>query len=210
MFEALTYQNMLHEIQETSIKDGILNDTIGILITRPDLSTGRNIADSLEYYHFRSGKTVNFYLPGYGAYWSQQEHPDEKIVTIVNGVKWSFSNEMFVDFINDLEDHSQWRYSGESELLLVELKDGILSYENAIQLYLDKMLRDKVVESVHGLFEDIIRNTKKKDSISGVSNTLGTQKLKQLTRKNILYMAPFGLGKVITQEKYFCMKDLSI
>ena len=139
MFEALTYQNMLHEIQETAIKDGILNDTIGILITRLDLSTGRNIADSLEYYHFRSGKTVNFYLPGYGAYWSQQEHPDEKIVTIVNGVKWSFSNEMFVDFINDLEDHSQWRYSGESELLLVELKDGILSYENAIQLYLDKI-----------------------------------------------------------------------
>lgn len=69
MFDALTYQIMLEEIKENTRKYGILDDTIGILVTRPDLPTGNDILNSLEYFHFRTGKSVNFYLPGYGAYW---------------------------------------------------------------------------------------------------------------------------------------------
>ena len=37
MYEALTYQIMLDTISENARRRGILNDTIGILITRPDL-----------------------------------------------------------------------------------------------------------------------------------------------------------------------------
>ena len=40
MYEALTYQIMLEEISENARKRGILDDTIGILITRPELPTG--------------------------------------------------------------------------------------------------------------------------------------------------------------------------
>ena len=59
MFEALTYQIMLDTISENARMHGILDDTIGILITRPDLPTGKTIMDSLEYYHFRTGKALN-------------------------------------------------------------------------------------------------------------------------------------------------------
>lgn len=64
MLEAITYQNMLRDISSNQIK----NDTIGILITRPDLEAGKSILNSLNYYHYLSGNNVNFYLPGYGAY----------------------------------------------------------------------------------------------------------------------------------------------
>lgn len=37
MLEAMTYQDMLSDINENARKNGIINDTIGILITRPDL-----------------------------------------------------------------------------------------------------------------------------------------------------------------------------
>lgn len=65
MFDALTYQKMLKEIKKNSEKYGITDDMVAILITRPDLATGKDILNSLEYYHFRTGRSINFYLPGY-------------------------------------------------------------------------------------------------------------------------------------------------
>ena len=159
MIDALTYQIMLKEINRNARKEGILNDSIGILITRPELPTGKDILNSLEYYHFRTGKSVNFYLPGYGAYWNS-DYPDSKVVTTIDKVNWLFSNQMFALFIEDLEKNSKWQYSGESELLLVDLKEGTLSYEKMMQFYLDKMIRDGVIYSVNQCFEDLFRNCK--------------------------------------------------
>lgn len=42
------------------------------------------------YYHFRTGHSINFYLPGYGAYWTEEEYPDGKVVAeiaTVNGMR---------------------------------------------------------------------------------------------------------------------------
>lgn len=82
MFDALTYQEMLKEIKKNSEKYGITDDVVAILITRPDLATGKDILNSLEYYHFRTGHSINFYLPGYGAYWTEEEYPDGKVVKV--------------------------------------------------------------------------------------------------------------------------------
>lgn len=105
MLEALTYQEMLEDIAENMQRKGLKSDTIGILLTRPELDTGKHILDNLEYYHFRTGKVVNFYLPGYGAYW-HNAYPDGRVVTKINDVEWSFSNEMFVKFEDELEQRS--------------------------------------------------------------------------------------------------------
>lgn len=78
MFDVFTYQIMLEEINRNARKKGVLNDSIGILITRPKLPMGKDILNSLEYYHFRTGKSVNFYLPGYGVYWNS-DYPDSKL-----------------------------------------------------------------------------------------------------------------------------------
>lgn len=207
MFDALTYQEMLKDIRRNIERYGILDDTIGILITRPDLDTGKSILDSLEYFHFRTGKMINFYLPGYGAYWTN-DYPDGKIVATIDNVNWSFSNKMFADFISDLEEFSQWKYSGESELLLVDLKNGVLSYENMMQFYLDNMIRDNVVVSVHQLFEQLFRMCKDKDSITQISDALAFDKVKQISREKVLEKLPLGMGQVFTQGKYFCVRNM--
>ena len=208
MFDALTYQEMLKDINSNVERYGVLDDTIGILITRPDLITGKNILNSLEYFHFRTGKSVNFYLPGYGAYWPQKEYPDGKEVTTIDNVKWSFSNKMFAQFINELEEFSKWKYSGESELLFVELKNGILSYENVMQFYLDNMLRDNTISSVHQFFEELFRICQKTDSINQISNVIVLNKAKQISKENLIGEIPMGIGKIFTQEKYFCVRNL--
>ena len=205
MIDALTYQIMLEEINRNAREEGVLNDSIGILITRPELPTGKDILNSLEYYHFRTGKSVNFYLPGYGAY-CNNDYPDSKIVTTIDNVNWSFSNQMFALFIEDLEKNSKWQYSGESELLLVDLKEGTLSYEKMMQFYLDKMIRDGVIYSVDQFFEDLFRICK--DSMNQISNALGMNKAKQVSIDVLLDKLPLGLGNVFIQEKYFCVKNM--
>ena len=205
MIDALTYQIMLEEINRNAREEGVLNDSIGILITRPELPTGKDILNSLEYYHFRTGKSVNFYLPGYGAYWNS-DYPDSKVVTTIDNVNWLFSNQMFALFIEDLEKNSKWQYSGESELLLVDLKEGTLSYEKMMQFYLDKMIRDGVIYSVDQFFEDLFRICK--DSMNQISNALGMNKAKQVSIDVLLDKLPLGLGNVFIQEKYFCVKNM--
>lgn len=209
MLDALTYQEMLKHIKGNIERYGIENDTIGILITRPDLHTGKSILNSLEYFHFRTGKTINFYLPGYGAYWNDT-YPDGKIVTEINGVKWSFSNEMFTEFLSDLEKYSKWKYSGESELLLVDLKKGILSFDKIMQFHLDNMIRDNVIYSVHQFFEQLFSVCQDKETLNQVSNAFGLDKAKQITKERILDKLPVGLGNIFTQEKYFCVRNMEV
>lgn len=209
MLDALTYQEMLKNIKGNIERYGIENDTIGILITRPDLDTGKSILKSLEYFHFRTGKTINFYLPGYGAYWNDT-YPDGKVVTEINGVKWSFSNEMFTEFLSNLEKYSKWKYCGESELLLVDFKKGILSFDKIMQFHLDNMLRDNVIYSVHQFFEQLFRVCQDKETLNQVSNAFGLDKAKQITKERILDKLPVGLGNIFTQEKYFCVRNMEV
>ena len=185
MYEALTYQIMMEEISENARKYGILDDTIGILVTRPDLLTGKSILNSLEYFHFRTGTSFNLYLAGYGAYWPDSEYPDGEVVTVVDDVNWSFSNQKFVQFISELEKYSKWSYSGESELLLFELKKGILSYKNVMSFHLDNMIRDNVIQSIHLFFEQLFRICADKDSMIQIRNVLRNNKLKKIAVASI-------------------------
>lgn len=207
MIDVLTYQIMMEEINRNAREEGVLNDSIGILITRPELPTGKDILNSLEYYHFRTGKSVNFYLPGYGAY-CNSDYPDSKVITTIGNVNWLFSNQMFALFIEDLEKNSKWQYSGESELLLVDLKEGTLSYKKMMQFYLDKMIRDGIIHSVDQFFEDLFRICKDKDSLNQISNAFGMNKVKQISIDALLEKLPLGLKNVFIHEKYFLVKNM--
>lgn len=207
MIDVLTYQIMMEEINRNAREKGMLNDSIGILITRPELPTGKDILNSLEYYHFRTGKSVNFYLPGYGAY-CNSDYPDSKVITTIGNVNWLFSNQMFALFIEDLEKNSKWQYSGESELLLVDLKEGTLSYKKMMQFYLDKMIRDGIIHSVDQFFEDLFRICKDKDSLNQISNSFGMKKVKQISIDALLEKLPLGLKNVFIHEKYFLVKNM--
>lgn len=208
MYEALTYQGMLEEIAYNVRNKNIMNDTIGILVTRPDLPTGKEILNSLEYFHFRTGKTINFYLPGYGAYWPRTEYSDRKEVVEIDGVKWFFSNEKFVQYIEDLEKYSKWEYSGESELLLIELKEGKLSYKCMLQFYLDNMIRDGVIVSIHQFFEKVMRICSQTNSAKQISNAMGIDKAKQIMMDKLLEKLPADMGIIFGQERYFCVRNL--
>jgi hypothetical protein len=193
---------MLRDISNNQINE----DSIGILITRPDLEGGKSIIDSLNHHHHLSRENTNFYLPGYGAYWYGR-YPDGRIVTQIDGIEWSFSDKMFIGFIEELELYSNWEYSGESELLMLEYRAGILSFDNIMQFHLDAMLRDKVISSVPSFFQQLFRVCNKKKTLKEISNVFGKDKLVQVTKGAILDNLPSSLVNVFTQEKYFCVRN---
>ena len=202
MLEAITYNSMIDNIKENKIE----KDTIGILLSRPTSSTGRDIIDSLPYYHHRSGQSINFYLPGYGAYW-YGAYPDEKNVAIINGTQWSFSNLKYVEFIEALEEHSKWEYSGESELLLIEYTNGKLDYSNVLKFHLDAMLADKAISSVNSFFEDIFRYAMKQKNITQISDITGLKTMGQITVDCVLAKLPSFFNGVIKKERHYLIND---
>ncbi len=58
MIDAITYTEMLKHIRTNEF----VEDTIGVLITRPDLNTGNSILKSLNYFHHLTGNNINFFI----------------------------------------------------------------------------------------------------------------------------------------------------
>ena len=131
------------------------------------------------------------------------------MVSKIDGTEWSYSDKMFVGFIEDLEKYSTWKYSGESELLMLEYKDGNLSFDGMMRFYLDNMIRDKVIVSVPSFFQQLVRICKKDNSLEKISNAFGRNKLAQVTKETFLDNIPSCLENVFTQEKYFCVRNYS-
>lgn len=202
MLGAITYQEMLQDINNKPLKE----DSIGILITRPELDSGREILKNLNYYHHLSGKSKNFYLPGYGAYW-YGTYPDGRVVTQIDNVEWSFSDKMFVEFITEIQLYSTWKFTGESELLIVEYKDGVLSFEKMLRFYLDRMIKDKKIESISAFFQKLLGGQTNGKMVDEISNILKKDGLTQIIGGGLLNKIPPIFAKGFMQEKYFSVRD---
>jgi len=202
MLEAIDYESMVENIKEHKIEQ----DTIGILLTMPTSKAGKDIVETLPYYHHRSGKSINFYLPGYGAYW-YGAYPDEENVTVIDGTQWSFSNQKYVEFIEALEKHSKWKYSGESELLFVEYVNGELDYSNVLRFRLDEMLRDEAIPSINVLFENIFRCAFQQKSLTRLSDITGLKTVGQVTLDCILGELPKFFSGALKKGRHYLTCD---
>ena len=205
MLEAITFENMLKDIKNNEI----LEDTIGILITRPDLTTGKNILDSLPYFHHLTGHNINFYLPGYGAYWDATTYPDKQDVVTIDKKTWSFSNIAFINFINELEDYTSWTYSGESELLLISYKDKTLDFSSVSLFKLDQMLRDNTISSISSFFTQLSRFARKHHTSTVVSARIGTAQITKSLLQDFINSLPTYISTTIKEGKHFVSHDFS-
>ena len=202
MLEAITYGAMCEDIKNSKLEA----DTIGILFARPKSDVGRDIRDSLPYYHHRSGHNVNFYLPGYGAYW-YGAYPDETDVVSINGTKWSFSNQEYAGFVADIESKSRWKYSGESELLLIDYKNGSLDFSNVLTLCLDAMLREDAIPSINIFFEKLFRLASEQRRLVQISDISTLNAMSQVTLECILDALPNLFRGFLKKGRHYIIRN---
>lgn len=100
---------------------------------------------------------------------------------------------MFSEFIGELENISNWKYTGESELLILDYVDGKLDFSNVINLWLDKMIRNNIIYSFNNFLEMLIRTIKKlKGSVISI--------IKKYIR---------NLSKIYDEASYFYVRNYS-
>lgn len=135
---------------------------IGILFLKPDSNLiAEEILKCGEYFHVRSGKEIDFFLSGYGV--EYPEDPDNIFNIKVGDRGWVFSPVKFVSCIKEFHGKTSWRYSGETDLLLLDVivdnDKGIaqFDFDNVISCNLDKLIRCGAIDSIHAFFEEIIK-----------------------------------------------------
>lgn len=204
MLEALTKKKMMLNLKK---KFGNETKTIGILFCNPNTEfTKSNILDRIGQFHHASSRYINFYFPGYGAYWNN-EYPDQRKVCNFNGTDWYYSDKAYREFINSIEEISKWEYQGESELLILDYKGEELDFSNCIRIALEREVREGNIDSVAILFEKTFRALKAGVTVSALSDLLCAQGIFDTTRKVII--DKLGIpGNLYKNSVYRVTRDL--
>ena len=172
------------------------------------------ILNSLSYLHHRSGKAINIFCCGYGAYWPEDKYPDLEQVTKIEGVNWLYSDKAFVSVVEEFEEKTNWRYSGENELLLLDVvpssEPKILNINNAIICNLEQMKKDNAFSSVRSLFEKLIRYCATTESADAwtFSDAQGLNIAKNLLKDTILGFLPKNLQTSYKKAESYVIREI--
>jgi hypothetical protein len=161
---------------------------MGLLFARPECKIAKDeIMPSLRYFHVRSGDNIDVFFPGY----IEAGQADTGCTTYdVGGKKWAFDETLFNEARRDLENRTKWKYSGEADLLLANIRliDRDVGYRvdfgRVINLDLDMMIRERSIESVPRLLEDVFRfaeHDRSSDPVGKFSDRMGWRMAKKAT-----------------------------
>ncbi len=206
MLDAISFDDMIEKLNKSTYGREI---TIGILLAQPNSNFVKDeILNRIEYYYMRSFDNIDFYFPGYGAYWPEYKYPDKKDICKINNVNWSYSTQSFIGFIEKLEKKSKFKYSGETELLVIKYSGGKLDFSEVLIFWLDRMVKDEIIYSVPSFFEKLFRTFNKAHYVSEASDVLAFNQLAINLFDVGIDNLPFKLGKTFMNTKYFCTKNI--
>ena len=139
MFAASTYDEIVRQEREIDSREIVV-----FLFVRPTKASDREIINEFEYIHYNSGKYCSVYAIGYTNDPDKATNPEYRPVTEVSENKWWFSTKAFVEFKTKLEQQIKWRYSGESEILILQNNPGkskVLDFSNYVSININSGLR---------------------------------------------------------------------
>jgi len=193
---------------------GLGNDVVlvGLLFARPsdDFAT-KNIIPELDYFDSRSGESMDFFCVGY----SKKETPFSSPAIKVKGQQWWFHNDSFNKFRAQIMRESNWKYSGETELLLANAKSSssktFIDYSSAIPCRLEDMQNDKAFKNIKSFFEDIFTYAEEpgSDPAFDLSDLFGKDILIGAAKAGVLKLLLRSLAPEYYKARHFVLADLS-
>lgn len=188
---------------------------VAVLFCNPNTEfCKKEILESLSYLHHRSGTAINIFCCGYGAYWPKEKYPDLVPVTKIEGVDWLYSDKAFVSVVEEFEEKTNWKYSGENELLLLDVipssEPKILNINNAIVCNLEQMKKDNAFSSVRSLFEKLIRYCATTDAADTFtfSDMQGLDVAKDLLKNTVLGFLPKDLRVSYNKAESYVIRKI--
>jgi len=191
---------------------------VGLLFAPPDSSLGESeITKSLNYFHHRSGDKIDFFCAGYRRHGRAKQFVVEREVTS-DSDPWYFNAIDFETLRKETQKSSSWKYSGEADLILLNAtkskssQDVALDWSSAICCDLEKMKKDKAIESTRRFFEDIFSFVDEYDGTDPVwdlSDQQGAIKAKSGLKRLILSVLPKPLRELYSEAKHLVVRDIS-
>jgi hypothetical protein len=190
---------------------------VGLLFARPDVPLAQvEVVPNLDYFHYRSGKHIDFFCAGYDGYTGRDETEGYRKINKEPELKWGFSERMFIRFMEDIEGRSPWKYSGDCDLILANAhydatkREVRIDLKRRVQCKLKQMKDIGAINSVTSFFEDIIRYAEHADGEDptwGFSDAQGAKLAGSALRRFILALLPKDLGKDAERAVHFAVID---
>jgi len=190
---------------------------VGLLFARPDVPLAEvEVVPNLDYFHYRSGKHIDFFCAGYDGYTGRDETEGYRKINKEPELKWGFSERMFIRFMEDIEARSPWKYSGDCDLILANAhydatkREVRIDLKHHVQYKLKQMKDIGAINSVTSFFEDVVRYAEHADGEDptwGFSDAQGAKLAGSALRRFILALLPKDLGKDAERAAHFAVID---
>ena len=138
-------------------------EIVVLLFVRPTNQDAIDIIREFEYLHYNSSRYCSIYAVGYSNDFQKQSDTHyRKICEILNS-DWYFSSKAFVEFKDNLEKRIKWKYSGETEILILQNNPGKhdpLNFINYVAIDVNKGLKEGYIDSFQRFMESLVRSAK--------------------------------------------------
>lgn len=158
MFAASTYDEIIE--YERLIEN---QEIVVLLFVRPTNQDAIDIIREFEYLHYNSSKYCSIYAVGYSNDFQKRSDTHYKKICEILNSDWYFSNKAFVEFKDNLEKRIKWKYSGETEILVLQNNPGKydpLNFINYVAIDVNKGLKEGYIDSFQRFMESLVRSAK--------------------------------------------------
>ena len=191
---------------------------VGLMFAPPESGLGKSeITQSLDYFHHRSRDNIDFFCAGYRRQGKERQPVVETAVTN-DSEPWYFNVMDFESLRKEIQSCSSWKYSGESDLILLNATKGssgqdvILDWSSAICCDLEKMKKDNAIESARRFFEgicDFADGYEGNNPVWDFSDQQGVITAKSGLAKLILSILPKTLQELYSEGKHHAVRNIS-
>jgi hypothetical protein len=195
---------------------------IGLLFAPPSTKVGKEmLIPRLAYLDERSGQFIHFFCAGYAGYGNEQEHGEIICTLRYEGgtvIPWRYSDRYFARFVTEVEGATSWKYSGESDLIIVgpEFKFSgdapEITFSESLVLNIEAMLRDEAIYSAAELFESIMayaRHLEWSARLEAFSNREGAKLLGDTAATTILEFLPRPAKTIWKKGLHYRVQNLA-
>lgn len=158
MFAASTYDEIIE--YERLIEN---QEIVVLLFVKPTNQDAVDIIQEFEYIHYNSSKYCSIYAVGYSNDFQKQSDTHYRKVCEILNSDWYFSSKAFVEFKDNLEKRIKWKYSGETEILVLQNNPGKhdpLNFINYVAIDVNKGLKEGYIDSFQRFMESLVRSAK--------------------------------------------------
>ncbi|NIY94625.1 hypothetical protein [Vibrio diazotrophicus] len=217
MNPAITFNEMRKQLgfQIKASKGKVI--LVGILFCPPRTKIAKEeILPALLDFHYSSADKTQFYLPGY----YQVAEPSSSSIGALSHPEYpefEYDSKKFYDFVKIMEEKCKWKYSGGTDLMIVNARlnsssdEGYLDFASAIPLNLESVKQKANYLEIGMFFETIFNFSEEyigKNPTSALSDEFGKSALRGAFKELAYRSIPKDTKGKVQEGLLFASSDL--